>query len=125
MPLSPENERIFVTVSREMGARIDNFREQMGMSRSAFCAFLIGQGVMSMEKAVGLIDAIGDKISVDAAKEYAEQRKRSRAKSDAVQLEMSSCADCANPCKDDSDPSALAYCEHFRPAKKTGRRPQL
>lgn len=117
MPLSPENERIFVTVSREMGARIDNFREQMGMSRSAFCAFLIGQGVMSMEKAVGLIDAIGDKISVDAAKEYAEQRKRSRAKSDAVQLEMSSCADCANPCKDVSDPSALAFCEHFLPQK--------
>lgn len=125
MPLSPDNERIYVTVSKDMVARIDNFRGQMGMSRSAFCSFLIGQGVMSMDKAVGLIDAIGDKLSAEAVKVYSEKKRRSRVKSDAVQLEMTSCADCANPCKDDSDPSALAYCEHYRPANKTGRRPQL
>lgn len=125
MAVSLDNERIYVTVSKDMAERIDNLRGQMGMTRSAFCSFLIGQGVMSMDKAVGLIDAIGDKLSAEAVQEVKARKRRSCVKSDDVQLEMTSCADCANPCKDDSDPSALAYCEHFRPVNKTGRRPQL
>lgn len=118
MPVSLDNERIYVTVSKDMAAQIDNFRGQMGMTRSAFCSFLIGQGVMSMSKAVGLIDAIGDKLTDEAVEEYKTKKRRSRAVSDAVQLKMTSCSDCANPCKDDSVPDELAFCEHFRAAKK-------
>ena len=62
MPICEDKERIFVTVSRDMGSRIDFYREKMGVSRSAFCAYLIGQGVMSMDKAMGIMDDMGKAI---------------------------------------------------------------
>jgi hypothetical protein len=117
MPVSAENERMYVTVSKDMMKRIDEYRAKMGLSRSAFCAFLIGQGVISMDKAVGIFDSIGEQLKSQVVSNISEREKAVSGDSGAVQLGLSSCADCINPCKDDSDPSALAYCEHFRPAK--------
>lgn len=59
MALSENKQRIYVTVSNEMSDRIDFYREKMGLSRSAFCAYLVGQGVMSLDKAMGIVDEIG------------------------------------------------------------------
>ena len=67
MAISEDKERIFVTVSRDMGSRIDFYREQMGLSRSAFCGYLIGQGVMSMDKAMGIMTDMGRSMVEKAA----------------------------------------------------------
>lgn len=67
MPLADGKERIYVTVSTEMASRIDFYRERMGLSRSAFCAYLVGQGVMSMDKAMGVVDMMSDIMVVKAA----------------------------------------------------------
>lgn len=67
MPLADGKERIYVTVSTEMASRIDFYRERMGLSRSAFCAYLVGQGVMSMDKAMGVVDKMSDIMVVKAA----------------------------------------------------------
>lgn len=30
---------------------------------------------------------------------------------------LGSCSECVNPCKDETDPSSVGLCEHFKPAK--------
>lgn len=30
---------------------------------------------------------------------------------------LGSCSECVNPCKDETDPSAVGLCEHFKPEK--------
>lgn len=59
MAIGKDRERIFVTVSSDMAKRIDYYCESMGLSRSAFCAHAIGQHVMSMDKALGIVDKMG------------------------------------------------------------------
>ena len=59
MAIAKDRERIFVTVSSDMAKRIDFYCESMGLSRSAFCAHAIGQSVMSMDKALGVVDKVG------------------------------------------------------------------
>lgn len=108
MAIKDDSQRILVTLSKEMVQRIDFYRTKIGLTRSAYCAYLIGQGVLSTEKAMGMLDDFGAAMRDNAVKSVMPK---------AEQMSMSSCADCANPCKDDSDPSALAFCEHFRPAK--------
>ena len=43
--------RIQVNLSNELTAKADEYSAKMGVSRSAFCAMLIGQGLMSYDKA--------------------------------------------------------------------------
>lgn len=104
MPLAEGKERIYVTVSNEMASRIDFYREKMGLSRSAFCAYLVGQGVMSMDKAMGVVDKMGD-VMVAKAAEVVEQ-----AANNPDQLRLSSCDDCIHPCKDEKEPSKMGVC---------------
>ena len=105
MALAEGRERIFVTVSCEMANRIDFYRNKMGLSRSAYCSYLIGQGVMSMDKAMGIADQIGSSLTSKAVEEVAK---------DENQIEMTSCEDCANDCKDEVEPGGLAICEKYR-----------
>lgn len=72
MALGENKERIYVTVSSSMASRIDFYRERMGLSRSAFCAYLVGQGVMSMDKAMGILDEVGGIMAASAAESVAE-----------------------------------------------------
>ena len=67
MALADNKERIYVTVSSDMASRIDFYREKMGLSRSAFCAYLVGNGVMTMDKAMGLLDDMGRVIITQAS----------------------------------------------------------
>lgn len=60
MAVAQDKERIYVTVSKDMLKRIDHYCNSMGLSRSAFCAYSIGQTVMSMDKALGIVDKIGE-----------------------------------------------------------------
>ena len=109
MALGENRERIYVTVSTEMASRIDFYREKMGLSRSAFCAYLVGQGVMSMDKAMGIWDDMGKAIvekTSNAVIEVAENGE---------QIELTSCNDCANDCKDEVAPDELGVCKKYRP----------
>lgn len=56
MAVKEDKQRIMVTVSEDMRKRLDNYAEMLGINRSALCAFLLGQSVLSMDKAYGLID---------------------------------------------------------------------
>lgn len=48
--------RIQVNVSDEMVKRIDEIASLLGVSRSAMCAFFVGQGVFSYEKVLSVTD---------------------------------------------------------------------
>ena len=52
--------------------KIDKYAEMMGISRSALCAYLIGQGIMSMSKSFDVLDSVG--------MSFAEQMMNQKAK---------------------------------------------
>lgn len=106
MAVAENRERIYVTVSADMAERIDFYREKMGLTRSAYCAYIIGQGVMSMDKAMGIWDEMGKAIVEKTSDKVVE---------DADQIALASCNDCANDCKDEVAPDELAVCEKYRP----------
>lgn len=55
--------RIQVNLANGMVDRIDKYAELMGVSRSALCATLIGQGIMSYDKATEIVKNIQDKAT--------------------------------------------------------------
>ena len=106
MAVGENRERIYVTVSSEMAERIDLYRNKMGLSRSAFCAYLVGQGVMTMDKAMGVVDQMGVAM-------VAKAEEVVTAANNPDQLVLSSCDNCIHPCKDEIDPSDVGVCERF------------
>ena len=105
MALAENKERIYVTVSSDMASRIDFYREKMGLSRSAFCAYIVGQGVMNMDKAMGVIDQMGNAMASKVAEVVSAV--------DPNQLRLPSCDECIHPCKDEVDPSQVGTCDGF------------
>lgn len=55
--------RVQVNLSDSMVERVDSYAKLMGVSRSALCSMLIGQGVMNFEKSMDIIGSFGDKLS--------------------------------------------------------------
>lgn len=51
--------RLNINVSDELLVRIDRYADSLGVSRSALCTMLIGQGVMTYEKSMQVIDQLG------------------------------------------------------------------
>lgn len=47
--------RVQVNISDEMVNRLDVIAKQMGVSRSALCSMLIGQGVMTYESSMQIV----------------------------------------------------------------------
>ena len=54
--------RAQVNLSDEMVKKVDAYARKMGVSRSALCSMLIGQGIMSYERSTDLLTLIGDKV---------------------------------------------------------------
>lgn len=54
--------RVQVNLSDEMVAAVDNYAQKMGVSRSAFCSVMIGQGVMGYNQSMKLLTEIGEKV---------------------------------------------------------------
>lgn len=54
--------RVQVNLSDEMVARVDFYAKKMGVSRSALCSMLVGQGIMAYDKSMDIISVIGDKL---------------------------------------------------------------
>lgn len=54
--------RVQVNISNEMVVKIDEYASKMGVSRSALCSMLIGQGIMSYDRSIDLLKFLGDKL---------------------------------------------------------------
>lgn len=54
--------RVQVNLSDEMVGKVDAYARKMGVSRSALCSMLVGQGIMSYDKSIDLLTLIGDKV---------------------------------------------------------------
>lgn len=69
--------RIQVNLSEEMVAKVDGYAKRMGVSRSALCSILVGQGIMSYDKSMDLLKDIGEKVGDDllAEKTFKEATK--------------------------------------------------
>lgn len=54
--------RVQVNISDVMVERIDKYAQMMGVSRSALCSMLIGQGIMGFDKAFDIMDGVAIKL---------------------------------------------------------------
>ena len=54
--------KVQVNVSDDFVAKIDKYAKAMGVSRSALCSRLIGQGIMGFDKSFQVIDDLGAKL---------------------------------------------------------------
>lgn len=68
--------KVQVTLNDELVKRIDKYADTIGLSRSACCAYWIGQAVLSMDKSLDVLDKMG----VDLAAAIDEQTKNGRSK---------------------------------------------
>lgn len=57
--------KLQVLVSDELCKKIDTYANEIGISRSAFCAMLLGQGVRGFDKASEIIEDLKDTILED------------------------------------------------------------
>jgi hypothetical protein len=65
--------RIQVNLSDEMVSKVDAYASKMGVSRSALCSMLVGQGIMGYDKSMDLISILGDKLGDSLLAEKALQ----------------------------------------------------
>lgn len=74
--------RVQVNLSDEMVGKVDAYARKMGVSRSALCSMLVGQGIMSYDKSMDLLTLIGDKLgdSLLAEKTLEEVANESKTK---------------------------------------------
>lgn len=54
--------RVQVNLSDEMVSKVDFYARKMGVSRSALCSILVGQGIMTYDKSMDILDVLGDKL---------------------------------------------------------------
>lgn len=73
MAVSDNKGRITITCSNEQIAKLDAYAAKMGMNRSALCAYFIGQGLLSMDKAYGVLDKFADSLSDEMGKMLADK----------------------------------------------------
>lgn len=54
--------RVQVNLSDEMVVKVDEYAKKMGVSRSALCSMLVGQGIMGYDKSMDIINLLGEKL---------------------------------------------------------------
>jgi metal-responsive CopG/Arc/MetJ family transcriptional regulator len=54
--------RVQVNLSDEMVVKVDEYAKKMGVSRSALCSMLVGQGIMSYDKSMDILNLLGEKL---------------------------------------------------------------
>lgn len=72
MAVPKGKQRITITVSDESVEKLSYYGDKMGMNRSALCAYFVGQGLLSMDKAYSLIDRFASDMSEEMKKTLAE-----------------------------------------------------
>lgn len=61
--VSDSNERVYITLSKESVERLEFYAKKMGMTRSALGAYLIGQGILGLEKATQIADGVQNELA--------------------------------------------------------------
>lgn len=74
--------RVQVNLSDEMVCKVDLYAKKMGVSRSALCSILVGQGIMGYDKTLDLISILGDKLGDSLLTEKALQQELTNAEKD-------------------------------------------
>lgn len=64
--------KVQVTLNDELVKRIDKYAGTIGLTRSACCAYWIGQAVLSLDKSLDVLDRMG----IDFAAAIDEQQKK-------------------------------------------------
>lgn len=54
--------RVQINLSDEMVEKVDSYAVKMGVSRSALCSMLVGQGIMGYDRSMDLLSIFGDKL---------------------------------------------------------------
>lgn len=57
--------RCQVNLSDEMVKRVDDYAKRMGVSRSALCSMLIGQGIMNYDNSAVILDKLGQQVGMN------------------------------------------------------------
>ena len=57
--------RVSLSISDEMVEKLDFYSKKMCMSRSQLMNFLMGQGLMSMDKSMSILEGMGENVSRD------------------------------------------------------------
>lgn len=76
MAVPKGKQRITITVSDESVEKLSYYGEKMGMNRSALCAYFVGQGLLSMDKAYSLIDRVAFDMSDEMKKALVESSEK-------------------------------------------------
>lgn len=61
--------RVQVNLSDEMVNKVDMYAHKMGVSRSALCSILVGQGIMNYDTSADILSVIGQKLTENIIKE--------------------------------------------------------
>ena len=56
--------RVQVNLSDEMVEKVEMYSKKMGVSRSALCSLLIGQGIMGFDKSNDILEKLGKELAV-------------------------------------------------------------
>lgn len=68
--------KVQVSCSDEMVEQIDKYAKLMGVSRSALCSMLIGQGIMGFNKSFEIIDGIGQRLESNLQQKVADTKTK-------------------------------------------------
>lgn len=63
--ISDSSERVTLTMNREFLAKVDGYCDLMGLTRSAFCVFLIAQGMFALDSTRSSIDEALKQVTRD------------------------------------------------------------
>lgn len=71
MAVPKGKQRITITVSDESVEKLSYYGEKMGMNRSALCAYLVGQGLMGLDRANSMFDKVSESMSDEIKRAFA------------------------------------------------------
>ena len=74
MAVKEKNERIQVTISKELLAKVRMYSEKIGLSASAFISMATAEKIMQYEKAFEIVDKYAGVAMVQALKESEEKK---------------------------------------------------
>ena len=67
--------RIQVNLEEAMIDKVDAYAKALGVSRSAFCAFVVGQYVWSLEKGMETVGVSANEVLEKVAREFPDGNK--------------------------------------------------
>lgn len=77
MAVPKGKQRITITVSDESIEKLSYYGEKMGMNRSALCAYLVGQGLMGLDRANSMLDKVSESMSDEIKRAFASMADKS------------------------------------------------